>query len=617
MKIKILVSYHKPAKLIRDDVWTPIKIGSCPNWDPENLIEDSDGENISNLNDSYNELTAIYWAWKNFDKLGNPDFIGFCHYRRIPIFLQDLKRAGNSFTVDVLFDNIDSLFDSIKYSRQGLEKLLSNYQCLSGSFFDKKYSVREQYKKASSKGEHVYEDLLDAENIVKEHFPEYGTAADKYLSGNKQYCGNIFVLRKDLFFRYCEFIFGVIEIFLSRHDFSQRPAWLRRLFISERLTGIFITRLKEKGYNVLDLPVGFIVNTELALPIKKIYKSKSSINLAFSVDVGNLSRLGVCLSSLIENVRLDRCYDVIVLHSPLLKREKIEEFLIKINLACPKNVSVRFCDVSPWLKKRERGNRFDKINFRFLVQNIFSNYEKILYLHSDLIVLGDLSNIYDLPGEDAVYVGAALGVQENLAYQQNSTLRGRVWRDYVDKTLNIENAYTYFKMEVMLFYLEEMRKRDFKLIEACENELKNIDDPVYLEQDILNVVFKKHVKYIPLNWCLDWAVPLLYPSYKRILDEDLLKLYAEGMRCPVIISYASDKKPWEGIDLPLGSVWWRVARSSLFYRDFLKNRFYDLSIADAKTAAGVVFRKLLIYWKYRLFMIIGFKREHYRSKLGG
>ena len=60
MKIKILVSYHKPAKLIRDDVWTPIKIGSCPNWDPENLIEDSDGENISNLNDSYNELTAIY-----------------------------------------------------------------------------------------------------------------------------------------------------------------------------------------------------------------------------------------------------------------------------------------------------------------------------------------------------------------------------------------------------------------------------------------------------------------------------------------------------------------------------------------------------------------------------
>lgn len=46
------------------------------------MIGDDTGDNISALNDSYNEMTALYWAWKNYDKLGNPDYIGLMHYRR-------------------------------------------------------------------------------------------------------------------------------------------------------------------------------------------------------------------------------------------------------------------------------------------------------------------------------------------------------------------------------------------------------------------------------------------------------------------------------------------------------------------------------------------------------
>ncbi|HBK6302481.1 TPA: DUF4422 domain-containing protein, partial [Campylobacter jejuni] len=99
--IKILVGYHKPAELLKDDILTPIHLGRALateaskdgniskddyKWMCENMIGDDTGDNISYLNRCLNELTGIYWAWKNYDKLGNPDYIGFMHYRRHFIF---------------------------------------------------------------------------------------------------------------------------------------------------------------------------------------------------------------------------------------------------------------------------------------------------------------------------------------------------------------------------------------------------------------------------------------------------------------------------------------------------------------------------------------------------
>ena len=99
--IKILVGYHKPAELLKDDILTPIHLGRALateaskdgniskddyKWMCENMIGDDTGDNISYLNRYLNELTGIYWAWKNYDKLGNPDYIGYVHYRRLFLF---------------------------------------------------------------------------------------------------------------------------------------------------------------------------------------------------------------------------------------------------------------------------------------------------------------------------------------------------------------------------------------------------------------------------------------------------------------------------------------------------------------------------------------------------
>lgn len=79
MNIKILVAAHKSCELPKDDVYLPIQVGKALHPDLDlGFQPDNTGENISEKNPYYSELTAIYWAWKNC----NADFIGLVHYRR-------------------------------------------------------------------------------------------------------------------------------------------------------------------------------------------------------------------------------------------------------------------------------------------------------------------------------------------------------------------------------------------------------------------------------------------------------------------------------------------------------------------------------------------------------
>ncbi|GAX03826.1 glycosyltransferase [Secundilactobacillus pentosiphilus] len=75
-------------------LYLPILVGAVNNWSPEvNYQRDDEGENISSKNPFFNELTAIYWAWKN---LNDAEYIGLVQYRRV-------------------FINKDKSIESVKY----------------------------------------------------------------------------------------------------------------------------------------------------------------------------------------------------------------------------------------------------------------------------------------------------------------------------------------------------------------------------------------------------------------------------------------------------------------------------------------------------------------------
>ena len=77
--MKILVCAHKDTFVKNDKLYIPIQVGKETSNCSLNFQGDNEGDNISKRNESYCELTAHYWAWKNLKEF---DIIGLCHYRR-------------------------------------------------------------------------------------------------------------------------------------------------------------------------------------------------------------------------------------------------------------------------------------------------------------------------------------------------------------------------------------------------------------------------------------------------------------------------------------------------------------------------------------------------------
>ena len=82
--VKIIVATHKKYQMPKDDMYLPLHVGAEGKKDANGneldlgYAKDNSGDNISNLNSSFCELTGLYWAWKNIDT----DYIGLAHYRR-------------------------------------------------------------------------------------------------------------------------------------------------------------------------------------------------------------------------------------------------------------------------------------------------------------------------------------------------------------------------------------------------------------------------------------------------------------------------------------------------------------------------------------------------------
>lgn len=260
-KIMIFVSCHQPYPVPAHPMLVPIQVGGAlADRRLPGFLQDDEGENISRLNRAYCELTAQYWAWKNIEA----DYYGFFHYRR---YLYPDLRAKRPYAVESCPTR--ELLERLNFA--ALAEIVKRYELIAPIGENMFIPVREHY--GTSKHHHR-KDLALTESIVRELHPGYAQALEAYLSQPVCYFGNIFIMERGLFERYCAWLFSILTEFDRRADLQGYSASELRVdgYLAERLFGIFYTQCRTEGVRSIELPrMDFIADERIRRTRKLLY----------------------------------------------------------------------------------------------------------------------------------------------------------------------------------------------------------------------------------------------------------------------------------------------------------------------------------------------------------
>lgn len=200
MNEKIIVVTHKDYKMPDDSLYFPICVGVgrdslAIKFQPDNL-----GDNISDKNSTYCELTALYWAWKNLEV----DRIGVAHYRR------HFSLSNGQTTVDkaITKEQLDDL-----YSKYGSDTVFATP---SRRYME---SIENHYIHSLKGYEEIHrKDIERLKMSIHEIDPSYDSSAKEVLKGSSAHMLNMFIMSKEQFDAYCRWLFPVIDKVVAMSD---------------------------------------------------------------------------------------------------------------------------------------------------------------------------------------------------------------------------------------------------------------------------------------------------------------------------------------------------------------------------------------------------------------
>jgi len=233
-KIKLIVATHKDYEFSKDKMYTPIHVGKAINNNDLGIQGDDTGDNISLKNQSFCELTALYWTWKN-NFFQEVDYCGLVHYRRYfkgnNILLKGKYIASESELLNYLSD-ADILLPKQR-----------NYYI---------ETIKQHYKNA-----HNEKDLMETKQIIEELYPEYLVSFDEFMNQTKIYLFNMSIMKVEDFNNYCKWLFDILFTLEKRIDISDYDAYQKRVFgfLSERLFNVWVNHqnLKVKEISVSNI----------------------------------------------------------------------------------------------------------------------------------------------------------------------------------------------------------------------------------------------------------------------------------------------------------------------------------------------------------------------------
>ena len=573
--IKIFVSYpiDKDHELINHSLYIPVRCGAM--FDSRKNIKiagDNTGVNISDKWMFYGDLTVLYWAWKNADL----DFYGFCNFKKyfaFPFDKQHEDKYGNIICEYMDEKTINGL--GLKATKRICQEIVPYDIVLPCAF-----NIRNSNKKF--KNIFQYYDFVRGKNtddlekillIIGSLFPDYLEDARSYFNGQNLFFSSLFVMRREIFSEFCAWLFHILEEYEKQAScIYDNIDEIRSVYqIGEIMLGIFYihllrTKPRTKTHNLQQV---LIQNTTCNLPPEP-YFPENNIPIVLASSEFFLPYAAVTIQSIIENNSQEYNYDITLLNTGY-PEQAIK--LLKSMASEHKNISIRLLNIGPYvsrLKFNTVGHVSKETFYRLLVPELFQNYQKIIYLDSDLIVCEDIANLYNInmgnnllaAVYDADFIGEYNGASPAM-------------KIYCDEILGLENPYSYFQAGVLVFNILSIKNtfRKNELIEFASGKKLN-----FVDQDVLNCKCSGRVFFLDMRWnvvtdCGGYRINMF-------IRRAPYKIYQEYMRSreePKIIHYSGFEKPWTNKYSDMANIYWGYARKCTFYETII-SRMLDYDI---------------------------------------
>ena len=270
-------------------------------------------------------------------------------------------------------------------------------------------------------------------------------------------------------------------------------------------------------------------------------KNENTIPVFFSSDNNYLPFLAVSIRSLIDNLNPSRTCHIHILNNGL-NQKSVKRVL---DMATDR-VKISLVDVSreiaPLAEKIELRDYYTiSIYFRLFIASLFPQYHRAIYLDADVVVNGDITELYEMP----------LGNRLVGAIPDAVIASCEAFQNYATFGVGIPYRY-YFNSGVMLMNLDQFRLQQ---IEKKFIYLLNTYhfDTVCPDQDYLNVLCRDQVLYLDKGW------------NKMAIDDQY-----DGV--PNLIHYNNFFKPWQHDDVCYGDYFWKYAERTKFHREILSIR---------------------------------------------
>ncbi|CAO96386.1 DUF4422 domain-containing protein [Erwinia tasmaniensis] len=543
MNVSIYTSHHKPSAFLSSPVIKPLHVGKSNSLDEICCPGDDSGENISFKNPFYCELTAHYWVWKNAEI---SDYVGFMHYRRHFNFSNDQHKDEDVWGM-VNYPEINAEYESeFGLNEDSIKKCIGDADLLVPKLWSVKAAGNTNNYEHYRASDHLHiEDYQNVLDILIEMYPEYKTAASKFNDSHVGYYTNMYVMKRELFIEYSEWLFSILDNLEDEIYFKNYSQQEKRVFghLSERLFNIFI--IKKTGDSKLKLKEiqrTFIKKETFNSYVAPKYL-ENAVPIVICSDDNYAMSLGGLIKSIINHANIDKNYDLVILDNGISERNKSRVLSLIHNLS---NFSVRFFNVHAFDEIKDAYIRppFTIATYsRLFIPRLFRSFEKVLFIDTDTVVESDLAELIDIPLGDNLVAAVQDIVMEGFVKFGNiaeSDAGIQTAGEYLKGKLGLSKPEEYFQGGIMVFNIEEMNKEN--VFSKLMKELKG-QSFWFLDQDIMNKVFHGRVHFLPLEWNVyhgNGHTDTFYPNLKFATYSRYLK----ARKNPKMIHFAGENKPW-------------------------------------------------------------------------